>query len=298
MAAPPNSVDRQILDLRDLFTQLEQRYVALVANFQMLRPLLDNDLLKERMDDPSKRLGAVAIATALFNACVLDACALLRMPRPKERLKIGQYPNMALADAIKPFLPKNRTKNGTLIDQLSKERLNRAAHSPSQYSKTMPPDVVQRFIEDDDRKRDASLCEFQDDLEALLKDYCKLPKLHKTLANPRNKWIAHLDVRRDSATQSLVVPDMADFKDQFAALESAFAVIGRLMSHLVSIINGAETAPEDVNSWVQEQVVTFWDLSLSEAADSQRPNTMTPESSDPPSSTPPPGHVRDDVKSR
>jgi hypothetical protein len=136
MAAPPNSVDRQILDLRDLFTQLEQRYVALVANFQMLRPLLDNDLLKERMDDPSKRLGAVAIATALFNACVLDACALLRMPRRKERLKIGQYPNLALADAIKPFLPKNRTKNGVLIDQLSKERLNRAAHSPSQYSKT------------------------------------------------------------------------------------------------------------------------------------------------------------------
>jgi hypothetical protein len=98
MAAPPNSVDRQILDLRDLFTRLEQRYVALVANFQMLRPLLDNDLLKERMVDPSKRLGAVAIATALFNACVLDACALLRMPRPKERLKIGQYPNLALAD--------------------------------------------------------------------------------------------------------------------------------------------------------------------------------------------------------
>lgn len=179
MAAPPNSVDRQILDLRDLFTQLEQRYVALVANFQMLRPLLDNDLLKERMDDPSKRLGAVAIATALFNACVLDACAMLRMPRPKERLKIGQYPNLALADAIKPFLPKNRTKNGALIDQLSKERLNRAAHSPSQYSETMPSDFVQRFIEDDDRKRDASLCEFQDDLEALLKD-------SRTIANCPN----------------------------------------------------------------------------------------------------------------
>jgi hypothetical protein len=57
----------------------------------------------------------------------------------------------------------------------------------------------------------------------------------------------------------------------------------------VSIINGAEIPPEDVNSWVQEKIVTFWDLSLSEAADSQRPNTMTPESSDPPSSTPPPG---------
>src|SRR5260370_12095383 len=107
---PPDPVDQKVQELRELFDHLDRRYLTLVANFQMLKPLIEDNQLKERLDDPCKRLGAGIIATALFNACVLDACVLLRVPQSRERPKAGtkKYPNLALADVIEPLLTENR----------------------------------------------------------------------------------------------------------------------------------------------------------------------------------------------
>jgi hypothetical protein len=285
MDAQQDPVDQQIQELHELFDHLLRRYMALVANFQMLRPLLEDDQLRERLDDPSKRLGAGIIATALFNACVLDACVLLQS-REGSRAGTDKYPNLALSDIIEPLVTETRA----LLDRLSKECSDRVAPSPSEYSKTMPPDVVQRLIEDDDRKRDASLCEFQAHLEAVKQGYPALADLRQTLATPRNKWIAHLDVHRDPATQSFVVPDMPDLKEQFVALENAVALIGRLVAQLASIVNGAEAPPEELEGWLREHVATFWDLEAfgqDRLTTPQRP--MTPGSSDAPTNSAPPG---------
>jgi hypothetical protein len=76
--APPDPVDQRIRELRELFDHLDDRCMALVASFQILKPLMADDQLVERLRSAGKYPGASIVAKALFNTCILDCHTLLR----------------------------------------------------------------------------------------------------------------------------------------------------------------------------------------------------------------------------
>src|SRR5437588_144788 len=71
------AVNREIEHLRARYFYLETRYRGLVAAFQMLRPLLENETLRKRLQKEGKQKATSLIAHALFEACVLDCYTIL-----------------------------------------------------------------------------------------------------------------------------------------------------------------------------------------------------------------------------
>src|SRR5580692_5045922 len=105
--APPDPVDQEIRELRSLFDHLDERYMALVASFEMLKPLMVDDQLVERLRSAGKYPGASIVAKALFNTCILDCHTLL---------KDGSETNPSIRTLVRPFLRGNRLKNGDCLD--------------------------------------------------------------------------------------------------------------------------------------------------------------------------------------
>jgi hypothetical protein len=59
---PADPIDQQIRETRELFDHLDDRYMALVASFQMLKPLMADDPLVERLRSAGKYPGASIVA--------------------------------------------------------------------------------------------------------------------------------------------------------------------------------------------------------------------------------------------
>jgi hypothetical protein len=82
----------------------------LVANFQMLKPLLKNESLKKRLVREGKGNVGSRLVTVLFEACILDCQTLVAD---------NDDFNPSLRTLVRPFLSRNRQKNRTLLERLA-----------------------------------------------------------------------------------------------------------------------------------------------------------------------------------
>jgi hypothetical protein len=107
--AQQRTIQNEIESFRERFFHFEARCKGLVANFQILKPLLKNQLLKSRLVRQGKGRIGWRLALVLFDACIVDCCALLE---DKDRT------NPSLRALVYPLLKGNRHKNRELLQRL------------------------------------------------------------------------------------------------------------------------------------------------------------------------------------
>jgi hypothetical protein len=108
--ASEKELQDQIEGFRDRFFHHEARCKGLVANFQMLKPLLKNESLKKRLVREGKGNVGSRLVTVLFEACILDCQTLVAD---------NDDFNPSLRTLVRPFLSRNRQKNRTLLERLA-----------------------------------------------------------------------------------------------------------------------------------------------------------------------------------
>jgi hypothetical protein len=96
--------------LRALFGHLLIRHGWLVGSFAMLRPMVKNKQLSDRLSKSAKSAGTRLVLRALFNSCVLDAQMLF---------KGRKNTNPSIRRLVQPFLPEYRHENPDLLTQLA-----------------------------------------------------------------------------------------------------------------------------------------------------------------------------------
>jgi hypothetical protein len=134
-SAPPDPLDQQISELRKLFDHLDQRYMTLVANFRMLRPLVIHRPLARRLFKEGKTPGASLVATAIFEACILSGWTLIFDDGPT---------NPSLGQLMRPFHKKQRERNAELLKRLEVGYSEWPIYWP-ETDKPWPPELIQAW---------------------------------------------------------------------------------------------------------------------------------------------------------
>jgi hypothetical protein len=196
---PADPIDQQIRETRELFDHLDDRYMALVASFQMLKPLMADDPLVERLRSAGKYPGASIVAKALFNTCILDCHTLL---------KDGSETNPSIRTLVRPFLRGNRLKNGDSLDRLATLFSQWPIYWPEAPGEPWPPELIQAWKDRHDQENEARRREFWETIDALALDWGQLQRASEQLVDVRDQWIAHHEVERDPVMQNFRPPDL------------------------------------------------------------------------------------------
>lgn len=227
--APQDLVGQRIHELRELFGHLNQRYAWLANNFAMLDPVFTDQRLRKRLFDSNKWPGASLVATALFNACVLDVCTLL-LDDEQNRI------NPSVRRVVKLFLPQNRKKNSILLDRIA-----------TLYSQNKR--LRRQF------RRAAET--WADDLTA---DWGQLQKASKQFKALRDRWIAHNEVEWDSVNQTFLRPNLSAATDLYPTLRKTVRIIDQTMVHLMRLVLGSEMKQRKFKREIAESAAAFWNL--------------------------------------
>jgi hypothetical protein len=73
--APPAE---HVAYFRELFRHLDKEYIALVADYEMLKPTMEDVELCRRFSRVPETAGVLAVRNALFNQCILGTWRILR----------------------------------------------------------------------------------------------------------------------------------------------------------------------------------------------------------------------------
>lgn len=229
LTAPQDAVDQQFHELRELFDHLNRRYAWLANNFAMFAPMLADKRLRKRLFKSNKRPGASLVATALFNACVLDVCTLL-LDDEQNRI------NPSVRRLVRPFLPQERKKNTMLLDRIA-----------TLYSQNK---TLRRQF-----RRTAETW-----ADALTADWGQLQKASKQFKALRDRWIAHNEVEWDSANQTFRPPSLSTVSELYPTLRKVVRTIDRAMVHLTRLVLSGELKQRKFKRQIGEISTAFWNL--------------------------------------
>jgi hypothetical protein len=247
---PADPIDQQIRETRELFDHLDDRYMALVASFQMLKPLMADDPLVERLRSAGKYPGASIVAKALFNTCILDCHTLL---------KDGSETNPSIRTLVRPFLRGNRLKNGDSLDRLATLFSQWPIYWPEAPGEPWPPELIQAWKDRHDQENEARRREFWETIDALALDWGQLQRASEQLVDVRNQWIAHNEVERDPVMQNFRPPDLPTIGALYAILEEVVPVIVRSVAHLALILRNTDIGPEEFERLMKQHADIFWE---------------------------------------
>jgi len=224
--------------------------MALVASFQILKPLMGDDQLVERLRSAGKYPGASIVAKALFNTCILDCHTLLRD---------GSETNPSIRTLVRPFLHRNRPRNAAFLDRLATLFSQRPIYWPEASGEPWPPELIQAWKDRHDQENEPRRREFWEKIDALVLDWGQLQSPSKQLVDVRNQWIAHNEVERDPATRNFRPPDLPTIGALYAALEAVVPVIIRSVTHLALVLTNTDIGPEEFERLMKEQSDIFWE---------------------------------------
>jgi hypothetical protein len=247
---PADPIDRQIQKLRELFDHLDERYMALIASFQMLKPLMADDQLVERLRSAGKYPGASIVAKALFNTCILDCHTLL---------KDGSETNPSVLTLVRPFLRGNRPKNADFLERLTTVYSDWPIYWPETLGEPWPPELIQAWKDRHNQENEARRREFWETIDALALDWGQLQRASEQLVDVRHQWIAHHEVERDPATQNFRPPDLPTIGALYATLEEMVPVIVRSVAHLALVLRSTDIGPEEFERLMKHQADIFWE---------------------------------------
>jgi AbiU2 len=223
-------IQNEIESFRERFFHLEARCRGLVANFQILKCLLKNERLKKRLVREGKANIGLRLTMVLFDACILDCCALLEDKDPV---------NPSLRVLVHPFLRGNREKNREFLERLANFHLRRAIS---------------------ERQRAAGRRRFNQAVERLTLDWGILTKADQKLTIVRRKLIAHHELEHDPVGKSfseIKLPNIGEIYDQ---LEKAIAVISQSVTRLAFLLMDADITLKSFERVIKDDVAKFWDL--------------------------------------
>ena len=245
-------VNKEIELLRNRYFYLEARYRGLVAAFHMLRPLLKNEILQKRLEEGGKREAGTLIATALFEACVLDCYTIL---------VDNQENNPSLCTLVRPFLKKNRTKNPRMSDELARIYSDRSSYWPdASIVGTLSAEDREALIAKNKKANAGRRLAFRGMLERLGRDWAPLAEASQRFRGLRTIFIAHSILEYDETTQRYSYPEMAQPKELCATVEAILPIIARSMATLAFVLGvGAERIGEFAQR-AKEDAAIFWDL--------------------------------------
>lgn len=224
------AIQDEIESFRERFFHLEARCTGLVANFQMLKPLLKNEGLKKRLVRKGKGKIGWRLMMLLFDACILDCCTIL---------EDKDTTNPSLRVLVHPFLRGNREENREFLERLANFHLRRSVNK---------------------RQRAARRRSFEQGVERLTLDWGVLTKANQKLTIVRRKLIAHHELEYDPVTKSfseIKLPNMGEIYD---CLEKAIAVISRSLTRLSFLLMDADITLKVFERVIKEDVANFWDL--------------------------------------
>jgi hypothetical protein len=224
------AIQNEIESFRERFFHLEARCRGLVANFQMLKSLLKNEALKKRLVRDGKGNIGWRLTMVLFDACILDCCALLEDKDPA---------NPSLRVLVHPFLRGNREENREFLERLANFHLQRSVNK---------------------RQRAARRRRFDQAVERLTLDWGVLTKVDQKLTIVRRKLIAHHELEYEPVSKrfsEIKLPNIAEIYDE---LEKAVAVISRSLTRLSFLLMDADITLKVFERVIKEDVANFWDL--------------------------------------
>ena len=230
--ASEKELQDQIEGCRDRFFHHEARCKGLVANFQMLKPLLKNESLKKRLVREGKGNVGSRLVTVLFEACILDCQTLVAD---------NDDFNPSLRILVRPFLSRNRQKNRTLLERLASFHTER----PITLNK---------------RQRAARLRRFDRTVDRLAVDWGLLTRTSQILTIVRDKMIAHHELEYDEATNTYSDVKMPTIDELYSALEKAIDIIKHSVANLALVLMDADITLKDFEREIKSDVAVFWDL--------------------------------------
>jgi hypothetical protein len=223
-------IQNEIESFRERFFHLEARCRGLVANFQMLKPLLKNEGFKKRLAREGKGKIAWRLTMLLFDACILDCCALLEDKDPT---------NPSLRVLVHPFLRGNREENREFLERLANFHLQRSVNKRPRATR---------------RRR------FDQGVERLTLDWGVLTKANQKLTIVRRKLIAHHELEYDPVTKSFSEIKLPNIGEVYDDLEKAIAVISRSLTRLSFLLMDTDITLKVFERVIKEIVANFWDL--------------------------------------
>jgi hypothetical protein len=250
MSSAPDPLDRQISELRKLFDHLDQRYMTLVANFRMLRPLVIHKPLVRRLFKEGKTPGASLVATALFEACILSAWTLIFDDGPT---------NPSLGQLMRPFHKKQREHNAEFLKRLEIRYSEWPIYWP-ESKEPWPPELIQAWKDEHDRKTEVRRQEFWNVLDELSRDWGILCKTFEPLRKVRTKFIAHYEVERDPGDGSFRQAEISHLPELHLALNQSVKIIARMTVNLAGILNNADIGAQEFQGISRRQAAIFWNL--------------------------------------
>ncbi len=208
--------EKRIQSLEELLGHLDVRYLALISTFETLKPLWRNKELEKQLIRQGKIWGSYVIGHALLDAGIVYCYALL---------KDGGESNPTLKTLVRPFLPKNRSKNAGLLQRLNCSFIESQIHLREHDSrlfpstKTLSKSQRARIGETHGRK-------FWRLVDALADDWALLERTSQTFSTYRGKWIAHFELEYDQK-KKLRAPRYAGNPQLYTTLSQAIRVVER-----------------------------------------------------------------------
>jgi hypothetical protein len=259
-----SAINQQIHQLRERCFFLEARYQGLVATFHMLRPLMKNRALTKRLEKRGKAPSVSLIATALFEACVLDSYTIL---------VDSKETNPSLCTLIRPFLKKNREANSKLIDRL--------ANLYSEYKPYWPDASIvgefsaedrARWITKNRRSNAGKRGAFRRIVNQLASDWGTLAKAGQQFSEFRTNFVAHLILRFDQASGRFSLGTGAKPIELYTHIEDLLPILTRSLANLATILGIGADRLNVFERRAKKNARIFWDLDPTTHAAS-RPKT-------------------------
>ena len=260
------AINKQIEQLRGRYFYLEARYRGLVAAFQMLRPLLKSETLRKRLQKDGKQKSASLIATALFEACVLDCYTILID---------NDETNPSLCTLARPFLKSNRTKKPRLSDELAHIYSDRPPYWPDAAKLGIfSAEDRKAWIAKNKKADEGRRLAFGRILDRLTQDWAGLAQASQRFRDFRTNLIAHSILKYDEATQRYFYPQMPKPNELCVTIEKILPVITRSIASLALILGVGSDRIKDFARMAKEDAAVFWDLKATTRASAARRETQ------------------------